>query len=371
MTLGKLNLPSGGSNQRAKQFFDNVLVSVLRNKLQTAVSFNIDANGTLFTASNIRTYFNNILDALNYYNFVYSVIAYCDQHDARNDGMRWLRSQLKADDINNAINLKTLLAGLPIPPNMVELSMYLHQTFVGSELPGSSIIKVCPFSLNTDGTMNFTAMATALNNLNSDNTRAIANVLAKAVPSWIIGIDNFLSPSEEPIYCDNFKTIFSNIPLQIYSGSTLYRQPVVSSQSEEVKYVSWTNNLDGVAYSLFSIYDTTSGNNEWSPSLFQPIAYVKSDGTYTNRISWYNVGGIWFDAYDGVSMAIQRNETYGANKYVTGITWVNTPLGSQRCESVSINSITESCYNALTWLLSMDSIGTLKDNRVYGNKRKK
>lgn len=169
----------------------------------------------------------------------------------------------------------------------------------------------------------------------------------------------------DPVYDDNFLTVWSNLPVHIYNGTNTYRLPRAGDTNTAVRYSSYTNDLDGFSYAMTSVFDTV--NLEWNPSLFKPILFTRSNAYITNRLSYYgSATPILDNVYTHIQVATQRAETNVVNQYITGIEMTVQPAGAIACELVNISTLTETTYKAMNWMLSIDTIGRVDDKRSYG-----
>lgn len=370
LSLNKFQIPVSATNKNSKigDYFDNIITIIFNNLLQQAVSFNIDAAGTILTKANLRYYFNTIADALQIYFFYNSVLTYTENSQNRNSGMIYLRSLISAEDLNNLINVKRLLMGTPIPPNLLNYLFYLNQSYATSDIPGLSIIKICPltWSATTNGP-DSSNISAAVTSFNDTTFKQIAGLMARGIPSWL----NTTIPDvcDTPICDDNFTTIWANLPHTATASGVSYNYPQVTSTSGLVYYNSFTNNLDGAAYSLMTMWNTAStGNEYWTPALITPISTLgySSSSYSSNRLSYYGTSQPFMHAWEHIQITAARPETYRGNRYVTSYMFSSLPTDAQTCEQVTANSVTETLYKTIEWLLSFDTIGRIKDKREYG-----
>jgi hypothetical protein len=305
-----------------------------------------------------------------------------------------MRERITPPAINNLVTLRWLLAGLPIPPNLLKLCYYLMQTFNESDCVGTSLIKMTPVGnilLNGNNetspgySPDVSAIATAIDGLQT--YRSTFAVIARACPAWITGY--MPSSNSVAFYDDNFKTIFANLPATVGQDSqTTLNLPNNLSNSwisagNRALYSSWTDNLDGGAYALMSIFDETSA--EWLPSLITPVPTtyrVTNPGSATQfnfsgnqylyaSASEYSLVGsnTGFNQIVHISFTntttdpIKNCFTNEANSYDFGISTISP--GACPVLGVTPSTIYETSIKLTEWLMSIDSIGVLPDKRDY------
>lgn len=355
-------------------FYNVVLTFLIQTQAQGSVSFNINADTNLST-TNITNYLDALMNALQTYYFYTSVLTYSSNPHNHNSGMLALRAMLSVDDLDQLYQLKRILEGLPLPPNMNNLLFYLMQTYKESSLPGAALLKILPISFNTTVDVNnrFDSLATGqvravLNNLVSNQSRLTGSILARVCPGWIA--TELLAPSEVPLHDLQFLTIWANLPgFNTTSGGIIARSPFAPSYDTSVVYNSFADTLDGAVFGLFTIYDTA--NAVWAPSLVDIVnlrsGYSSTRGT--NRIS-YCIGpdGITRGFYPIVTnpdLAHSRSETYVTLTGVSGY----QKFGSQAALNVNMNSVKETALVLLEWMLSIDTIGSgVKEQRMKDSK---
>lgn len=360
MTLVRFAIPSNPMDQTIDIYFNKVISFIFTNALQQASPFSVDTTN-VFTVAKLRVALNSIIDALCTYFFFNSVVTYTQNSQNRNEGMLGMRESLTATDLNNMLNLKRILMGCPIPPNFISFFFYLNQTFQLRDVPGSPLHKICPVLWKDDvNTPDPTQLVVVADNLQSADNKAIFSQLSRIVPNWLG--QKIPDIAWAPIYDPNFNTIWANLPGYYYNGTTYYRTPDTSSTSPNFKYVSFTNDLDGAAYCLTSSYNTT--NTKWEPTFCTVHTKLYNTNNKTNRVYW-SYGGTWSDACTSLVHTLQRSETYQINTNFVG-TKVSVHLpGSQICQQVNYNTISETTLRLLDYLMSMETIGRTVDNREY------
>lgn len=333
-------------------YFEVVLSFQFINAIQGAVSFSV--NASLFTAANLRDTFNSLLNALQVYYFYDSILVYTSNPLNRNEGMLALREQISAEDLNNLSNLRKILLGTPIPPNMRTFCAYLYQTFSSSSLPGSGLIKVSPFAWTLSGGSLVLPTDNIFNAISALNTyRDTFALISRACPNWIL--PSIPSSNAIPVHDLQFSTIWANLPYLAQSG-TVDRYPSATNQLEDVVYNSYTNNLDGAAYSLSSIYNEEI--SDYMPSLVTvyPTTYEASPVKSTTRLSFvlYDGDAVFKESIFSRDVACSRGETYTV---VTGAdATAYRSFGTEGLLGVNGLAVTQTSYKTLEWMLNIDSI---------------
>lgn len=363
LTCALMQIPDSGD--KVSSFFDKIITFILANSIQGSVPFLADPTGTILTKSNLRTCLNLVMEALQIYYFYNSILTYTESPANRNDGMFYLRSKITQTDLNNLLSLKRILQGTPIPPNLNDICFWLNQTFSQSEdTPNSALIKVSPVGVTSDTIIpDSSRLSVLITDLSSATNRSTFTLISRACPTWMYS--EIPDVCEVPVYDPNFKTMWSNLPSMTYNMSTYYYRPSVTSNDGVIQYTTCTNNLDGGVFALTGAYNSV--DSKWYPSLMTPLPTTKtSDGYISNRWSYYSSSLINpYQASGGPGLAISRGETVTLNSNITGIAFSTLPHGNQLCEGVSVNTITQSAYQMLEWMLSLNTIGRIKDNRDY------
>jgi len=368
MVGGQIQIPT--SSQDLANFFNDVVSFQFTNALQRAVSFSIDTS--LVSGATLVQAMNYLLNALQIYLFFDSVISYTSSPLNRNQAMLDIRNNLSAGDINALNNLRWILAGTPIPPNMKSICYYLTQTYKISSLAGSPIIKICPAALDDEtGQGNFFPdggqIQDAINNLYT--CRSTFSLIGRACPSWFNGY--LPSSNAYALHDPNFNTIFFNTPSQ-YTNVNGVQLNIPSTVDGALVYGTYTTELDGGAFALTSIWDNVNGF--WLPSLWSPLPSATSTPptTISNRWVYYNSSlilgqGNFVDIYS-FPASVFRSPQFSYFIYGTDATTYDSyiPFGSESLEGVTPDAVFQTSLKLTEWMMSLDSIGMIKDNRVYG-----
>jgi len=352
-------------NFSVSSFVQTVIYTVVQNAVQRAVNFSV---GTTITSSGLTNWMNALINALNAYFYVKSILAYNQNPMNRNDAMVSLRSGISSTDLNSMYELERILLGTPIPPNLVNFCWWLNGNYQDGQLPNSMICKIYPnCSIPTYSSasgdfahnINWSGLISGLNTYNY-----ISVLMARAVPGWVKG--ELPSYPDLPVWDANWLTIFANIPvygLDSFNTSGIIG-PSIASSTTSWNYNTFTNELDGVAYALAAVYD--SSNSAFLPTMASISKFTNGVSTtqYTNRLVWYS--GQWQNA--NLNPYYAPLWTYEVTTAVTGTyTAVNIP-GTQVVLGVNESSATQAALQLAEWLFSIDTIGYVKDNRVYDNK---
>ncbi len=348
-------------------------------KTQSAISFSIP-NG--FTYSTIYAAFNALIQALQVYWFFNSIIQYNSDPANSNQGMRYLRQCMTANDINSYVLLREAIARMPCPPNLKQFVFYLNQTYCSGDIPGCSLIKISPVEFfNNNGNICPATSSIDAATKKLYDYAPVWNILSRACPNWI-------SPSVwntciVPAYDQEFLTIFANLPYTgIKAGENGYsfNGPKVQSFTQDINYFSYTNELDGGAFSLTSIiYENIDTSTEkLMPGFMIPQPSTIATDITSNRFSFVSGLGItggFADVFSSDSKSyLNRGETYCIN----GILNLNNnelKPGSQLCFGVNTQTVGQTCAKLLRFLFDTSSIKPAVDKRFqknnFGNKGKK
>lgn len=376
-TGAKFALPDV-TTQLLYDWFNKVLMFDLKNRAQGAITFSLPSG---FTSANISAAFDTLIDALQVYYYFDSILMYANNPMNRNDAMLTLREQITAEHINKLYSLRRVLIGTPIPPNLNTMLYYLMQTYSSSSLPGASLIKINPIPF-TQGTLTMPAASVIQSSIDAltDTTTAngpafIFSILARACPNWMSG--KMYVGSASPLHDENFTTIWTNLPYWHTSSVTgdVYSKvgPICATNTTPISYNSYTNELDGAAFALVS---ANNGSNGYIPSLILPVytTTVYVDATHTteaNRLSFSNIDGTpkLNDVYKDHWSAMMRNDTYIANNVYNSTNVTNiSQFGSEVCLGVYPDTITQTAYQVVEWMLSLGSIPKRKDRGGNNNK---
>jgi hypothetical protein len=332
----------------------------LQNSIQGAISFQIPS---FFTPDTLITSINYIWSALQTYLFYDSILTYCNNPQNRNDGMFAFReTYIDADGINNLYNLRRIIQGTPIPPNLVTLTYWMMQTYATAELPGASLVKIMPFDVINNSMSS--VIQDAIAGLVGNNDAI--NVISRAAPGWM----NTSLPSSNsvPLFDEQFLTFFANLPYASQLGSDA--NPIITTPSEnnitaDVNYNVYSNNIDGAVTGLGAIYN--SGSSYWDPSLVEPLTIPISGYWESTRINYS--GSAFVPTEQSQEWSYQRGETYTWNFTEVGSLTVlpSVPIGTEQANGFNIQSVRQNSYRLVDWFMTLSSIGTLRDTRVYKN----
>lgn len=360
----KLAFPDAAS-QKLFDFFNEVLAFDIQTRAQANVSFNLDI-ASQFTPADILETMNVILNSLSIYYYYDSIISYHSNALNNNEGMVYLRQGITTEMLDDLSQLKRKLMNVPIPPNMYEFVRYLFSTYMSSTNNQSPIIKICPFNLaNTaQSASSITSAISDLTLSNGVNVSRVLSLLRRAIPQWYNR--QMESVPDVGLYDPNFNSIFANLPFESYDVA-LTQFPTVATEGIDFKYNSYTNYLDGAAFALTGCYVTA--NAAWAPGLVTPMASGTA-GFRTSRRSYYEVGGTknFYDvkAYD--QLRYNRGETYVIESTGSTVTGFHI-YGTDRCLSVNNNTVRETCYKVMEWLLSLDTIANTNKQGNVGRSR--
>jgi hypothetical protein len=329
-------------------WFLNVNTRDYQTRVQEQVNWAVDIN-TKFSAANIITAMNNLMYALQVYFHYRSIDVYCGFGPNQNDAMYSIRSEWDFDTNFKLAEVARLLARTPIPPNMLEFCRFTQSNFFSGETPNSPIIKVVPFARNSQTKLTSNAnLDYVIGVLSNATSIDVWNTLARVAKDWIPGtVDKLYDPPVSPVYNRDFITIFNNLPSANGITGKTY-SPNVTTNTQTFTYLSWTNNLDGIATAFTDAYNTT--NSKFCNGTVN--VYASSNHS---RFSYYIVSGVlgWYPSRSYPFLELGRMETYTSNGTIES---VSHRFGSDMIINVSPLMQSTTVVNAIDWLLSSTSI---------------
>lgn len=366
-----INIPTSTSTFYVADFVNKLVATYFSNAIQRAVSFSVGGN---ITGDSLMTWVNSIIDALHVYFYYKSILSYNNSPLNRNDAMLALRQSITADDLNNLYELERMLLASPLPPNLVNIIWWFNGNYTNGNLPGSCILKFQTVNATVDTTTKKMTLSpgwsTIMSSLNSQ--RSFSNIIARAT-NWIM--PELPSYPSLPVYDANWHTVFVNSPLSCTSSAGYSAfAPLVSTPTASIVYNTYTNDLDGAALSLCSIYD--SSVNNWSPCVMRPKLLSDTSGSFfsnrwyysqtssTSAVGWYDALNSTSGQYANACGFTYNIATWSSSGQTYATVGLNKP-GSEPVFGVNTSSILQSALQFVEWLFSIDTIGYINDNRVY------
>lgn len=354
-------IPTNPTSKLYDYFIHNIAFD-LQSKSQVNVSYNINIQ-TDFSATNILNAFNALIRALQVYMYYMSIITYHSNPANNNAGMLNLRESMTAQMLEDLVMLERRLLDTPVPPNLLEFLRYLSGNYFSGNTQGSPIIKLAP-TTPSSSMIDTNQIAASLVALDSLANNTVFSVMRKATPHWIPRV--IYDVPTEPFYDENFKTIWANLPFTSYMGTTMTYGPVVSDSSATVQFNSFSNRLDGAAFCLAGMYNTST--NLYEPGFLTSTITTATSSAGNNRRSYYaNSSGLkaFYISDMDQYLTRARPETYKITDDGIGI--INVHLaGAELCQNVNSNSTTETAKNVMEYLMSFDTIKV--DARNYHHK---
>jgi hypothetical protein len=352
MTGVKLRFPDYSAS-KLYDYFLQIIAFDLQSKAQANIGFNLNVN-TDFTADKILTAMNALLDALQLYFYHMSIVSYHSDPVNKNEGMIYLRAQMNPAMFENLSQLGRRLADTPVPPRLLELVRYMSSTFYSGDNQGSSLIKTYPIVPNATLVDN-NALINAITTLALPANNQVYTLLRRSVPNWSPGTLYDVNPN--PVFDKNFLSIFANLPFTGPNSTLVVQVPTVTTDTATINYNSFTNELDGVAYALTSVWKTAA--SEWLPGLIRPTNVVTT-GLNVNihtRKSFYIVAGVkQFVGSDSVPFLVRsRQESYSYKDEQNGYLTAHL-FGADKCKGVSYDTIKETSLSAIDYLMSLDTV---------------
>lgn len=342
MSVAQIQIPTTTGNP-IKDYFTNTVCFDLQSRVQENVGFSVDITTTLSTA-NIVAAFNSALSALCCYFYYSSILSYESDSRNKNAGMVALRQTIDASILSDLSQLGKRLEDTPVPPRLVELCRYIFGTYYSANSQGSPLIKMCPNNALFYGAApSPTYPAACMASLNSYT--ATFALIRKAMKSWRIGHLYDVPPT--PRFDKNFSTIFANVGSS-NKGTTgvaanVYTNTVADANTA-APYVSYANNLDGLAFALSNVYVTAGA--------IQPyiLQYPVATTTYPDtRYSYYKVGSTlgFYPAAQYPFLALSRQESA---MFVSGTAYTPHLSGTDKCQNVTGAALNQSAQSSLDFL---------------------
>jgi hypothetical protein len=364
LTFAKLDL-SGNYTQEFDDFIDGAIDS-FRIQCQSEVKFKL-LGDSAFTAQKVKTYFANLLEALQVYHFYASVISFNLNCQFRNDGMTSLFYMLGSGDYVKLESLKLRICNMPVPPRMEKLVNWLMSTYKDADLPGARALKFVPFTWGTSASNGFTIIANGniIKNVNSklDAITDTASLIARAKPSWKkYGLS---SPVGYPLYSTDWLTLWANAP-GVMDGNISH---AYKNLNEEGLYVSHTNTLDGLIGGLFDC--TIEGVD--IPGLFTPVRnYCKGkDGTANkgnNKFDYYTaeVGDSKITSFYSSAINTPVELSRGQIHFLSssGAAAEFQVPHTQRVRGMTPSTATNMAKGVFEWLTEVDTCGSNNSNFI-------
>lgn len=350
-----LQIPTD-SRESLNSYFLNTVAFDIQTRAQSNVGFDL-LSGSNFTASNILSSTNAVIRALSIYYWFTSIISYESLPSNKNEAMLSLRQSITSDQLNLITQLGRRLEDTPVPPRLVEWVKFMSHTYFSGDSQGSALIKICPnLTLITGGnTVAVEILQSCINGLSTATATTVFTLLRRAVPQWRIG--KLYDVTSIPAFDPNFLTIFSNLPNCVYSGSASIQYPIPVSVGASVSYNSFTNKLDGVAFSCTSVYNTSTST--FTPGLVSSNAADLGVGAslLSSRLSWTNLSGVlaWRNSNLNSFNTASRSDTY---QFYTSTPTTPHLYGSDKCQNVNATALIQSASNTLDFLFDVDSIPT-------------
>jgi hypothetical protein len=361
LSAAKIAIPATSSYE-LYNYFIKVITPDIQSRAQANVSFALDITNK-FSSNMILEGINAVAEALQIYYYYLSIITYHSNTANNNEGMIALRSLITADNLESLSRLARRLLDTPVPPNLFQLIRYMAGNFITGRNPGSPLIKIAPIELNPTGMPKTDVIEQCLDRLSSGDNVSFYSLLRRAVPQWVPA--TLADVPDVPVYDENFLTIFANLPFtSVLNGSTTVNYYPVASKgqrSDEIMYNSFSNNLDGVAFSLTGI--SLDSKTPHYPSLITVPAGMTYE-TGNSRMSYIqDVNGVkqFAPPITNSFVSFSRSETYRFDGNGTNHFTPTHLFGADKCLGVCINTVYETGLKTLNWLISLD---TIRKNRL-------
>lgn len=362
VTSVALRLPVLG---RTYEFFDRLITFLLQNKFQSNVNFNVSL--TKLSRDKLYNAYNYVLEGLAYYYYFESILAFTNLPSNKHDGMLDLRGGFDAEIVYTLRDVKRILDGTPIPPNMINMAKYLFQTFRANSTGTSALLKLAPYAFTGGSSPSVGLLKGTIQKLTQDDIRETFSLISRAMPEWR---DSRLTDSPATAIHDaGFTTLFANLPFSVWDGnSDFIKGPNHSFDAEERPYGTLTDDLDGAWLALSSSYDTTE--SAFNAGFLTP-RYTIDLG---NRVSYGKIGSTkgWYSPFNNRSVALSRGEINIVYQSLDNVGYTSIiPATFEGVYGVSVNSTNESSIMLLEHLFETDSIQAKRTVSREGAKSRK
>lgn len=348
MTAIQLKVPTAANNPLSS-YFTNTICFDIQTRAQANVGFGLDIANKL-SATQMTTAFNAAINALQIYFYYSSILSYESNSKNKNSGMIYLRSLIDSQTLSDLTQLGRRLEDVAIPKRVVEWVRYMNGNFLSADTQGAPIIKTTYHpSMCKTGVITPTFPAQALAALSTDNCTTVFSLLRNSIPHWRIGVLYDCNPL--PTFDKNFLSIFANLETSNFQAAALSFSNIVSTNTSSVPYNSYSNNLDGLAYAMGGIWNSTA--NCAIPGIADVV--VSDTTNRDSRMSYYTVSGVrsMYNVYAYNFLALSRQET---NTYLG--TTIHTPhlFGTDKLQNVTGEALLQSGQNTLDYLFNIGSI---------------
>lgn len=369
-TLDNLSNDADMSN-----YVKNVIMFDLQNKGQAEINFALDTTNA-FSSDNLVKLFSTQMYLLNTVFSILSIIGYSQDPMNRNLGLRNLRASISPDILNQVSIVMELIAGTPVPPNLMALCHWFNGNYNQTSLANSPAIKFLP----VDPTQYSTQIKKRLDNgvARLQALRPTANLLARIVKTdktWY----SMPHYSSEILHDEEFTTLFSNAPM-IVSG--YITKPY--STNAAFNYISYGATDGGV----LGMTTKNIGDTAETSKVYGLLSNGISTDGFNYKDTRYSVAVnsgdyVFVKSYTSTNFAFERGEAIVVYAETAPGVMTTTDafvrFGSELLQQVSFNSVRENERQMIRHMVSIDKIKTKasmskegsKPKRSYGRKSSK
>jgi len=292
-------------------------------------------NTTQFSLTNFIKWINAITNALQLYYNVEHILAFNSTYTNENIGLTYVQNSYFNSTIRRKHkDLRDVLTRFAIPARIEAVINYMYQNFSMSLDPQAPIIRLNyngvlhPYATTTPGNEIFFDLGSTLydsmiNELNDPDVRMVNSMISQTTK---FGSDTgrTLSPVSRSAVTDlGFSTFWHNMPIVTFNG--VY--PNVATDTAEVYYATFDQNLDGLIYAMSGIANTSD------PTIIKPGLY-KPLNKYSTPTDKRQIGNMTYLNAVGTIGSLLQNSTFIniSGSYwaplVTGTT--DTPVSTPR-----------------------------------------
>lgn len=287
-----------------------------------------------FTLTDFRNYLKTVVEALQYYYLVDSILVYCSNINNQNVGMRHLRNKLSPSVVSYHAELGERLVNFPIPEPLLLYIRYMYQNFsfgTTSNCPiirlsmNNAIFEVDKSKIGQLDDITYSTLFLSLNNI-----APIKSILTVALK----GQNNFfrtsLPGSTDVIFFDDqFCTFWHNSNIAYVRGKEIDYSVQVDSKEKNLYYGSFAQDPDGIIYASSSITQVIkdANNDVERNGVSQTLTPITEE--IVNK-SYIQHNGLW-SPYDD----LLENDTNGQSSLLC---YVDGQVKSVQKESLRVST---------------------------------
>lgn len=263
--------------------FENVLYKyqfALQSKSQYDIERNV--NKTKFIA-----YIKCLVESLELYFFLKSVIQYTDEAIRGNRGLIYIRERIKSEDIDDLNTLKNLLQSMYVNPNLVNFIKFMHGNYSSNTSKFSPIIKLCPSNLFLDDINNKSHFISDVTIKNKTRELRefyyLSSIFKRFNSEWNIDLSSFDAKQK---YNSDFLSFWHNNAITfspLKDKSEVNYSRVVDGIKSDIYIGLFSDSVKGQCVASIAIKEAKTGIVE--TGIFTPCSDYPDILDYNNRVS--------------------------------------------------------------------------------------